>query len=134
VQTTRIAAPLTRWYAPLLDLACLVAFVAGGRENHGYDTGVSWFFEILWPFVVAFAIGAAVTQLYRRTDRLGVRLGTTIAITMVVALSLRSIVYGRTLITTFAIVATLFITATTFGWRIVALILTRRRQLSRVNP
>ena len=60
--------PTTRVLAPVLDLACLAAFVvAGGRRHDDLNEGFGWFVEVLWPIAVGWAVVALVTRLYTRT-------------------------------------------------------------------
>ena len=38
---------------PLLaDWVCVAIFVILGKENHGYEKGVTWFLTVWWPLAV----------------------------------------------------------------------------------
>jgi len=121
--------PINRLLAPVLDLACLAAFVAvGGRRHDDLNEGFGWFLEVLWPIVVGWAVIALLTGLYTRTGvgmwvALFVTLFAGIAITQVI----RYTVQDRPWIGIFTAVAIGFIGLTTFGWRGVALLVRRLR-------
>ena len=102
--------PKHRAVAPVLDLACLAAFVAvGGRRHDDLNEGFGWFLEVLWPIVLGWALfvtlvgGLVITQVLRYT------------------------LQDRPWIGIFTAVAFGFIGLTTFGWRAVALLVQRRR-------
>ena len=60
--------PKHRAIAPVIDLACLAAFVAvGGRRHDDLNEGFGWFLEVLWPIALGWAVLALVTGLYTRT-------------------------------------------------------------------
>ena len=105
--------PKLRAVAPVLDLACLAAFVAvGGRRHDDLNEGFGWFLEVLWPIVLGWAVVARLVTLFAG-----------IAITQVI----RYTVQDRPWIGIFTAVALGFIALTTFGWRAVALLVQRAR-------
>ena len=121
--------PTTRVLAPVLDLACLAAFVvAGGRRHDDLNEGFGWFVEVLWPIAVGWALVALVTRLYTRS---GVGMWVALAVTLVGGLVITQIIRAtlqdRPWIGIFTAVALGFIGLTTFGWHGVALLLRRRR-------
>ncbi len=100
-----------------IDLVCIVAFVAIGKENHGVDRGVGWFVNVWWPLAVGLIVGALVTRLYTATDRWPLRLIATVAIMVVVGGPLRALT-GRTMFTVFTVVAFGMLTLMMFAWRL----------------
>jgi hypothetical protein len=118
-----------RAVAPVLDLACLAAFVAvGGRRHDDLNEGFGWFLEVLWPIALGWAVVALLTGLYTRTGpgmwgALLITLFGGIAITQVI----RYTVQDRPWIGIFTAVALGFIAMTTIGWRLIALLVRRRR-------
>ena len=109
--------------APALDVTVLVVFVALGKRSHGEQGGLGWYGHVLWPFLVGLAVAALTTRCYRtaRSGREGRRrVAAAWLVTVAVALVLRTLFEGKTLITTFVIVATAFIGLGMFGWRSVA--------------
>jgi hypothetical protein len=121
--------PKHRAVAPVLDLACLAAFVAvGGRRHDDLNEGVGWFLEVLWPIALGWAVVALLTGLYTRIGAgvwvaLLVTLFGGIAITQVI----RYTVQDRPWIGIFTAVAIGFIGLTTFGWRAIAALVRRLR-------
>jgi hypothetical protein len=121
--------PMSRALAPVLDFACLAAFVAvGGRRHDDLNEGFGWFVEVLWPIAVGWALVALVTRLYTRT---GVGMWVALVVTLVGGLVVTQIIRGtmqdRPWIGIFTAVAFGFIGLTTFGWRVVALLVRRLR-------
>jgi hypothetical protein len=121
--------PVNRLLAPILDLACLCAFVAvGGRRHDDLNEGFGWFLEVLWPIVLGWAIVALVTRLYARAGAaMWVALLTTLVCGLVITQLVRGTVQDRPWIGIFTAVAFGFIGLTTFGWRAVALLVRRTR-------
>ena len=115
--------------APVLDALCLAVFVAAGRQSHDLQGGASWFFIVVWPLLVGWFLTAAAARLYARRDQMWLRLGATLVIGIAIALLLRAAVTHRDTPVAFVVVAYLFITALTAGWRLVVLgVLAARRR------
>jgi len=127
--------PINRLLAPVLDLACLAAFVvAGGRRHDDLNEGFGWFLEVLWPIVVGWVLVALVTRLYTRTGvGMWVALLGTLVGGLVITQLIRGTMQDRPWIGIFTAVALGFIGLTTFGWRGVAL-LVRRLRPAPVDP
>jgi hypothetical protein len=127
--------PKLRAAAPVLDLACLAAFVFfGGRRHDDLNEGFGWFLEVLWPLALGWALVALVTGLYTRTGRgMWAALFVTLVGALVITQVLRYWLQDRPWIGIFTAVAFGFIGLTTFGWRALALLLRRRRPATAVN-
>ena len=118
-----------RRLAPVLDAACLMLFVAIGREQHDLNsTGVSWYLTVLWPLAVGFLAGALITRLYTHADRWWFRLVGTVAIAAVLDALLRGTFTDRGYLSVYSIVLFLFINLVTFAWRLVWLAVARWRR------
>jgi len=116
-----------RRLAPVIDLAFMVLFVAIGRDQHRLEsTGLTWYLTVLWPLVAGWAVGALATQLYTRADRTWLRLLATVVIGVFLDAVLRATFTDRPWFSVFSIVAFVFLTVTTFSWRLVWSIFDRR--------
>ena len=100
-----------------IDLLCIVAFVAMGKENHGVHRGVGWFFNVWWPLATGLVVGGLVTRLYVAGDRWPLRLVGTVAIAVVIGGPLRTLT-GRGMYSVFTLVAFAMLTLLTFAWRL----------------
>ena len=116
-----------RRLAPVIDLGFMVLFVAIGRDQHRLEsTGLTWYLTVLWPLVAGWAVGALATQLYTRADRTWLRLLATVIIGVFLDAVLRATFTDRPWFSVFSIVAFVFLTMTTFSWRLVWSIFDRR--------
>lgn len=107
--------------APIaVDALCLVVFVLAGRQSHGLDSGVGWFFVVLWPVAAGWFATALAVGLYARSTRPGLRLAATVVVGVGIGLVIRIAVTHRDTVLAFVLVAYGFITLTTVGWRLAA--------------
>jgi Protein of unknown function (DUF3054) len=106
--------------AVVLDAVALVAFVALGRTNHHLHGSGGWFITVLWPFVVGWFAAALATGVYAARSAPWRRAVATCVLGVPLALVLRATVAGRSTPVVFGVVAFVFISLTTLGWRAVA--------------
>lgn len=108
-----------------LDTFFVVLFVAVGRREHERDSAIAGLIGTAAPFVIALAIAWLVLRAWRRpTDwRTGVGVW---AITLVVGMLLRNLVFNDGTATAFVIVATVFLALFLIGWRLVYGLFERR--------
>jgi Protein of unknown function (DUF3054) len=128
--TTRLLCmrdPIRPRVAPIVDAACIVAFVLLGRGQHGIHQGVGWFVTVVWPFVVGWFGVALVTRLYTRHTGVWRALTVTWLGGIAVMVGLRGTFTDRPYVSTFTIIALVFLGLTTFGWRSIATVISRRR-------
>lgn len=113
---------VNKWVAALLDLVCVLVFVAVGIRAHAEaDTIV----QVAAPFVVALLIGWIVALPLREPQSL--KAGVVIwLVTLVGGMALRHI-GGDGTATAFVVVAATFLAATMLGWRAVLALIVRRR-------
>ena len=104
---------------PVIDALCLIVFVAAGRQSHDLQGGGSWFFVVLWPLLAGWFLTALLARLYVRGDHAWLRLAATVIVGVAIALLLRATITHRDTPVAFVVVAYLFITALTVGWRLV---------------
>ncbi len=114
-------------WAVAADLACLVVFVALGRTSHSLNGGPGWFVAVLWPFVIGWFVVALITRLYTAAHGGWWRVALTCLGGVTVALVLRATFTSRATPVTFGIVALVFVTLATLGWRLAAAAVTRVR-------
>jgi Protein of unknown function (DUF3054) len=113
--------PLT---ALLLDVCCVLAFVAIGRASHHDGESLAGLTSTAWPFLAGLAIGLLATHAWRRPAAivpagLGAWLGTAL-----VGMLLR-VVAGQGTAPAFIGVALAFLGLFLLGWRAVAAVLLR---------
>jgi len=116
---------LVRW-SPVLDGLVLVVFVAAGRENHDITGGALWALKVIAPLAVGFAVMGLATRLYASPARMWLRLAITIPGAVLIGGALRWIFRGMPAVSVFTVVATGFFFVAMFGWRAIALAVTRR--------
>lgn len=117
------AAPL----ALAADLVCVLAFVVIGKIDHETGTAVAAVAGTAWPFVTGLLLGWVVTLAWRNPVRIwpvGVFVW---AITVAGGMAFR-LFTGEGAPWSFVTVTALFLAATMFGWRAIALLLAKRRQ------
>lgn len=109
-----------RWVtAAVLDLACVVVFVAIGRASHHEAADVGGFLWTVWPFVSALVIGWVVTRAWQRPTGL-VPSGIGVWLVTVAAGMMFRISSGQVVAVTFVIVALTFLGLLLLGWRVLA--------------
>ena len=108
-----------------LDVFCVTLFVAIGRREHERDSAIAGIASTGAPFLIALALAWLVMRArHRPTDwRTGVGIW---AITLVVGMLLRNLVFGDGTATPFVIVATAFLALFLIGWRLVFAWIERR--------
>ena len=102
--TTRLK--LSAIIAGVIDVVAVVVFVAIGRRNHDEGTALSGVLSVAAPFLIA--LGASWVGLRTWNEPFTRRSwATTWAITVIVGLLLRRLVFDRGIATPFIIVATI---------------------------
>ena len=116
-----------RW-AAALDAVAIVVFVTVGRSSHEEGVTLVGVASTAWPFLVGAIVGWAVARVWQHPLRplsaLPVWVGA-----VVIGMGLRAAT-GQGTALSFVIVATMFLCATLFGWRVVALAASRLRRRS----
>jgi hypothetical protein len=111
------------WYrrlAPVIDTVCISVFIVVGKDRHSYDNkGLEWFLTVFWPLAVGWLVAALITRVYTRDDRWYLRQLGTIVIGLFVGGILRGVFTDRVSFSIFTVVAFMFLTLTTFGWRLI---------------
>jgi peptidoglycan/LPS O-acetylase OafA/YrhL len=102
--------------AALLDVCCVLAFVAIGRASHDHGESAAGLASTAWPFLTGLAAGWLVTRAWRRPAAiapagLGAWLGT-VAIGMILRVGT-----GQGTALAFISVALAFLALFLLGWR-----------------
>ena len=113
----------------LADWACVAVFVVLGKENHGYEKGVTWFLTVWWPLAVGVLVGGLVMRIYTEDAEWPGRLLATIAIAVMVGGPLRWLT-GRPMYSVFTVVALFVLSLLMYGWRLLAIAVRQARARS----
>lgn len=120
-----------RSYTPLLalaaDLVCVLVFVVVGKADHATGLTPAAVAGTAWPFLVALALGWVITLAWRSPDRIWPTGVLVWLVTVVGAMPLR-LLSGEGAPLSFVLVTSLFLAATMLGWRVLALLVTRKRR------
>lgn len=117
----------SRVLAFLLDVTSVLIFVALGRRTHDAGNGILGYLEVAAPFVLAL-VAVWLVVLMSRLDPHSFAVGAIVAaVTWLLGLLLRAMVFDGGTATAFVIVAGLFLFATMLGWRALSLVRGRRK-------
>ena len=113
--------------AAVLDCCCVLVFVIIGRASHTKGESLAGIASTAWPFLAGLAGGWLAARAWRRPVALwpagvGAWLGT-----VTLGMVLR-VVSGQGTAVAFIVVALAFLGLFMLGWRLLALVLARRRR------
>lgn len=111
------------WIAAVIDLVCVVAFVALGIRSHNESDSL---LQVAAPFVAALAVAWVVAAPLRAPESL--KAGAVIWLVTLVGGMLLRRAMGDGTAATFIMVAATFLAVTMLGWRGVREILSRRAE------
>ncbi len=110
----------------LLDVVWIVLFAILGLQDHAGDSPPLAVLSVAWPFFVGYLISLIVLRLGRAPRSLA--RGTLVWLgTLVIGIAIRTVLKGYLPEPVFIIIAALFLGLGFVGWRVVALIICRRR-------
>ena len=116
----------------IIDLACVLVFVAIGRSAHEHGLGLSGLASTAWPFVTGMAVGWIALSI-RNTPGQSISGGVTVtAFTVAVGMVLR-VVAGQGTAFAFVLVALGFLGATMVGWRLLGVGLSHLQHSGRAS-
>lgn len=112
--------------AALLDVCCVLVFVAIGRATHEDAASFAGYVATVWPFLVGLGAGWVVSRAWRRPEAL-MPAGVVVWVTAVVGgMGLRAL-SGEGTAAAFVVVASVFLASTLLGWRLAARLVQARR-------
>jgi len=108
-----------------IDVFSVTLFVAIGRREHEQGSAISGLIETAAPFLLALALGWIVLRAWQRpTDwRTGIGIW---AVTLIVGMLLRKLVFDAGTATSFIVVAAAFLALFLVGWRVAYALIERR--------
>jgi hypothetical protein len=110
--------------AAAADVACILVFVALGRDSHGEALDLAGIAGVAAPFLLGLAAGWLAARAWR--DPLSPRTGMRIwPVTVVLGMLLRHFAWNRGTAAAFVVVATIFLFVFLVGWRVVTRAATR---------
>jgi Protein of unknown function (DUF3054) len=103
----------------LLDVCCVLAFVAIGRQTHGDGDSVAGIWHTAWPFLAGLAIGLLAVRFWRqpaaiRPAGIGAWVGAAGAGMVIRVLA------GQGTAIAFIVVTFAFLALFVLGWRVIA--------------
>jgi peptidoglycan/LPS O-acetylase OafA/YrhL len=115
--------------ATLIDVCCVIAFVALGRQTHHDGDSVSGIWHTAWPFLAGLCIGLIAVRYWRRPTAiwpagLGAWLGAA-----AVGMALR-VAAGQGTALAFIAVALAFLGLFVLGWRCTTVVFSHARHTS----
>ncbi len=110
----------------VLDVVAVLAFAAVGRRSHAEGLTVAGLLETAWPFLVGVVVGWVLSRAWRRPLALWPVATSVWVGVLVVGMALRRAT-GEGTAASFVVVATLVLGLLLFGWRVVAVLVVRRR-------
>ncbi|MCD2442863.1 DUF3054 domain-containing protein [Agromyces sp. SYSU K20354] len=116
--------------AAALDAALILVFVLIGRRNHEEALSLGGIVQTAWPFLVGAAAGWLAMRAWRRPFAVWPTGAVVWAATVGGGMLLR-VASGQGVQPAFVIVAALTLAAMLLGWRLVALLVTRRANRTR---
>ncbi|GGB66641.1 membrane protein [Knoellia flava TL1] len=109
---------MSRLVAPLLDLLAVLVFALVGRRSHASGITLGGVLETAAPFLCGTAAGWLLASLALDASPRSWQFGAiVVAATVVIGMLLRRLAAAGTA-PSFVVVATLFLTATIIGWRL----------------
>jgi len=113
------------WWALVLDVVLVLAFVAIGRSSHDEGDTIEGLATTFWPFLVGMLVGWAIVR-GTRGPLATWRSGVVVWVSTVVVGMLLRVVSGQGIAVSFVIVALIVLGVFLVGWRLVARLVTRR--------
>ncbi len=117
---------MKRWFW-VLDVLTVLAFVAIGRDSHGFVSDWVETARTSAPFLIALGVGIVLTRAWRRPTSLLTGLALA-AVTVVLGMLLRRFVFDRGTALTFVLLTTGWMVYWMVGWRLAVGLVARFRE------
>lgn len=101
----------------IVDLLCLVVFVAIGRSTHDHGVALRGMLSTLWPFAIGLGVSWAVLVRRHRSGTSFADVALIVVVTVALGMVLR-VIAGQGTAVAFIIVALAFLSLTIGGWRL----------------
>lgn len=126
---------MARWFW-VLDVSVIIAFVAIGREDHGFVSDASDYARVAAPFLLGLAVTGVSLRAWR--DPISLRTGLLLSLgTVFVGMLARRFLWDDGTARSFVLVTTGFLVAGMVGWRLIALavrrLLSSRRSVTQTD-
>lgn len=106
-----------RWFW-IPDALVIIAFVVIGREDHGFVSDASDYARVAAPFLVGLAVSGVALRAWR--NPLDLSTGLFLALgTVLIGMLARRFIWDDGTARSFVLVASAFIVAGMFGWRLI---------------
>lgn len=112
--------------AALVDVCCVLVFVAIGRASHEEAASLAGFANTAWPFLVGLGAGWGVTRAWRGADAL-MPVGVGVWVCAVAVGMVLRVLAGQGTAVAFVIVASSFLGLALLGWRLLARVVGGRK-------
>ena len=116
----------TPWWAFVLDLVLVTAFVLIGRRTHDETDAVTGILTTWWPFLSGLIIGW-LSLIGVRWPFVTIWSGAVVVVATVFVGMLLRVSSGQGVALSFVIVATVVLAVFLIGWRFLAILLVKRR-------
>ena len=120
------SAPRSAVAGAVADICCVLVFVVIGRASHTKGEALAGIASTAWPFLAGLAIGWLASRAWRSPFGL-VPAGVAAWLATVAFGMVLRVVSGQGTAVAFIIVALVFLGLFLLGWRVLALLLARRR-------
>ncbi|MEU4825889.1 DUF3054 domain-containing protein [Actinomadura sp. NPDC023710] len=110
----------------VVDVLCVLVFVAIGRASHEEAASLGGFLSTAWPFLTGLGVGWGLLRAWRRPEEFSpVGVGVWVS-TVAVGMVLR-VLAGQGTALAFVIVASAFLGAALLGWRLLVRVVGARK-------
>jgi hypothetical protein len=115
---------VSKYISGLLDLLCLVIFVAVGRSVHGHNESLGGLLNTAGPFFVGLLVGWVVARAWKNPLRIW-PIGVVICLLTALVGQIVRLIVGQGSAVPFVLVSVGYFVLTMLGWRLIFHLLNR---------